>query len=169
VDEIDAEAQFAGLAQKADPHDARQQRFRGVEKAVDDPADDERRKREDGVVIGLPRARHRQFRHPWVVVDERELRERRGEEKGERRDPGDPSGRGGEMDAAVGDQRIEKDAADERVGIVVEPERHPGRCRQALVPRDRDRDAPAEIGQRQHRGTAARSRRRQRQRQDKGR
>jgi hypothetical protein len=90
VDEIDAEAQFAGLAQKLDPHDARQQRFGGVEKAVDDPADDERREREDDVVIGLPRARRRQFHHPGVVADERELAERRGEEEGERRDPGDP-------------------------------------------------------------------------------
>jgi len=112
VDEIDAETHLAGFAQKTKPHDARQQRFRRVKKAVNHSADDERREREDSVVMGLPGAGRRHFRHQGIVAEEREPAEGHGEEEGKRSGGADPSGRAGEAHVAVGDQRIEEDSAD---------------------------------------------------------
>ena len=168
VDEIDAEAQLAGFVQKTKPHDARQQRFRRMEKAVNHSADDEGRERKDSVVVGLPDAARRHFRHPGIMAEEREPAEGDGEKESKRGGGADPGSRAGETNAAVGDERIEEDAADKRIRVMVEPKRHPRRRRRALMPRDRDRDAPCEIGPRQDRRAGARPRRRQNQRQNGG-
>ena len=68
MDKIDAEAQLAGLSQSLCPHDPGQGRVRRMQEAVDDATDDERRKRKDGVVIGLPGSRPRQFGHRSIAA-----------------------------------------------------------------------------------------------------
>jgi len=78
-----------------------------VEKAVKHSADDERREREDSIVVGLPSAGRRQFRHKGIVAEEGEPEEGHGEKEGGRSGRGEPSGGAGEADAAVGDEGIE--------------------------------------------------------------
>ena len=96
-----------------------------MEQAVNDAADNQRRDRKHDVVIGLPGAWPRQFGHRSVAAEQRKIKERKGAQEQKRRDPGDPHAAARESEPPIRQQRIEQDAANERVRIVMKAERHP--------------------------------------------